>query len=100
GAETLIADDSDVAVIAAYATGMAIDVLVQLQDSAFPHPAYVIGLAREWIFTEPLDTRPIDFVPDGEWATQSSPERTEEAITFMSSLLGLDKNEDRAASGG
>ena len=57
--------------------------------------AYVIGLAKEWIFTEPFDTRPIDFAPDGEWTSQLSSERTEEAITFMSLLLKLDEHEDR-----
>ena len=94
-AETLIADDSDVAVIAGHATRMAVDALVHADDSAFPHPAYVIGLAKQWIFSEPFDTRPIDFAPDGDWAPQMSPERTEEAILFMSSLLESGKDEDR-----
>jgi hypothetical protein len=94
-AETLIADDSDVAVIAGHATRMAVDILVHPDDTAFPHPAYVIGLAKQWIFSEPFDTRPIDFAPDGDWAPQMSPERTEEAILFMSSLLDSGKDEDR-----
>ena len=94
-AETLIADDSNVAVIAGHATRMAVDVLVHPDDTAFPHPAYVIGLAKQWIFSEPFDTRPIDFAPDGDWAPQMSPERTEEAILFMSSLLESGKDEDR-----
>jgi ubiquitin-protein ligase len=87
GTETLIADDSDVAVIAAHTTRMGIDALVHPDNSAFPHPAYVIGLAREWIFTEPFDTRPIDFVPDGQWTIQPSSERTQEAIDFVLSIL-------------
>jgi hypothetical protein len=74
-AETLIADDSDVAVIAAHATRMAVDVLVHPDNTAFPHPAYAIGLAKQWIFSEPFDTRPIDLAPDGEWTPQISPER-------------------------
>jgi len=94
-AETLIADDSNVAVIAGHATRMAVDVLVHPDDTAFPHPAYVIGLAKQWIFSEPFDTRPIDFAPDGDWAPQMSPERTEEAILFMSSLLESGRDEDR-----
>jgi hypothetical protein len=74
---------------------MAVDILLHHDDTAFPHPAYVIGLAKEWIFSEPFDTRPIDFTADGEWTSQPSFERTEEAITFMSSLLKLDEHEDR-----
>jgi hypothetical protein len=94
-AEMLIADDSDVSVIAAHATRMAIDLLVRPDNTTFPHSAYVIGLVRQWIFSAPFDTHPIDFVPDGEWTPQTSPERTEEAIVFMSSLLESGKDEDR-----
>ena len=94
-AKTLIADDSDVAVIAAHATRMAVDLLVHPDNTAFPHPAYVIGLARQWIFSDPFDTRPIDFEPDGEWTSQASPERTEEAITFMLPILRSGEDENR-----
>ncbi|HEX3342781.1 MAG TPA: ThiF family adenylyltransferase, partial [Pseudolabrys sp.] len=93
----LIADDSDVSVIAAHTSRMAIDLLVSPHDSAFPHSAYLIGLTKQWIFSEPFDTHPFDFAPDGEWTPQISPERTEEAIAFMSSLLKFDGNEDRTS---
>jgi hypothetical protein len=93
--DTLIADDSDVSVVAAHATRMAIDLLVRPDNTNFPHSAYVIGLVKQWIFSAPFDTYPIDFVPDGEWTPQVSPERTEEAILFMSSLLESGKDEDR-----
>jgi molybdopterin/thiamine biosynthesis adenylyltransferase len=92
---TLIADDSDVSVIAAHTSRMAIDLLVRPDDSAFPHSAYLIGLTKQWIFSEPFDTHPFDFAPEGEWTPQISPERTEEAIAFMSSFLKFDGNEDR-----
>ena len=72
---------------------MALDLLVRPHDTAFPHPGYVIGLAKHWIFSEPFDTRPIDFAPDGEWTSQLSSERTEEAIQFMSSILKFGDNE-------
>ncbi len=91
---TLIADDGDVSVIAAHATRMAVDLLVRPDHTAFPHPAYVTGLAKEWVFSEPFDTHPIDFVSDGEWTSQLSPERTEEAIRFMSSLLKIGDDEN------
>jgi hypothetical protein len=94
-AETLIADDGDVTVMAAHASRMAIDLLVRPDNTAFPQSAYVIGLEKQWIFSAPFDTHPIDFAPDGEWAPQMSPERTKEAIAFMSSLLKFDGHEDR-----
>jgi hypothetical protein len=83
----LIADDADVAVIAAHASRMAVDLLARPNATAFPHSAYVIGLSKEWIFGEPFDTRPVDFVADGEWRGQVLPERTVEALDFMSSLF-------------
>jgi ubiquitin-protein ligase len=93
--ETLIADDSDVSVIAAHATRMAIDLLVRPDNTTFPYSAYLIGFAKQWIFSAPFDTHPIEFASDGEWTSQISPARTEEAIAFMSSLLKFDEHEDR-----
>ncbi|QQS13853.1 MAG: ThiF family adenylyltransferase [Rhodospirillales bacterium] len=95
----LIADDADVAVIAAHATRLALDTLIQPAESAFPHPAYAVGFAAAWIFTAPFDTRPIDFGPDGPWST-STPEKTEEAIDFMVALLKKAKDEGRTDTGG
>jgi hypothetical protein len=92
GEHPVVADDSDVAVIAAHASRMAVDVLVRPDATAFPHPAYAIGLSNEWIFGEPFDTRPIDFVAEGQWRGQLSPERTVEAIQFMSSLFEQGEN--------
>ena len=91
----LIADDADVTVIAAHASRMAIDLLVRPEATAFPHPAYAIGLSNEWIFGEPFDTRPVDFAAEGEWQGQISPERTVEAIQFMSSLFEQGEDADR-----
>ena len=94
----LIADDSDVAVIAAHAARLALDTLLQPAESAFPHSAYAIGLAAAWIFTAPFDTRPIDFVPDGSWST-STPEKSGEAIDFMVALLKKAEDEGRTDIG-
>ena len=93
----IVADDADVAVIAAHASRMAVDTLVRPTASIFPHPAYVIGLATEWLFAAPFDTRPIDFVPEGPWAT-AMPARTEEAIEFMTSLFEQAEDEDRTGT--
>lgn len=68
----MIADDADVAVIAAHATRFAIDTLVSPDDSSFPVSAYLVGLKAEWLFVQPFHTFPIDL-------GQPEPE-TEEAI--------------------
>jgi len=94
----LVADDADVTVIAAHASRMGLDVLVQSDTSDFPHPAYAVGLRGAWLFAEPFDTLPIDFVPDGPWAT-ATPARTEQAIEIMTSLLERLGDEDRTSTG-
>jgi len=90
----LIADDADVSVIAAHAARMAIDVLARGENSHFAYPAYVLGLETAWIFSEPFDTRPIQFVPAGDWKPAASPDATKEAIELVLSLL---KGTDNAA---
>lgn len=59
-AEPLIADDADVTVMAAHAARFALDLLLEPRSSAYAQSAYVIGLAAEWIFIGPFDTRPLD----------------------------------------
>lgn len=56
----LIADDPDVTVIAAHAARLAIDTLIPRNPSIFPCSVYMIGLAGDWIFDQPFDTKPID----------------------------------------
>jgi molybdopterin/thiamine biosynthesis adenylyltransferase len=84
--QPLIADDTAVAVIAAHASSLAVDTLLQASPSAFPYSAYAVGLTAAWIFTAPFDTRPIEFAPEGQWST-STPEKAGEAIDLMLALL-------------
>jgi hypothetical protein len=56
----MIADDADVAVIAAHAARFAIDILTEPHVSAFPVSAYFIGLRAEWIFQQPFHCFPVD----------------------------------------
>ena len=58
-----IADDADVAAIAAHAARMAIDLLIPREPSLFPDSVYLIGLAKRWIFQQPFETHPIDVGP-------------------------------------
>jgi len=92
----LIADDADVSVIAGHASRMALDTLMRSDASAFPHPAYVIGLAQTWIFTEPFDVRPVDFTNEGTWRCEVTPEQADEAIARIVSILERDLNADRS----
>lgn len=96
-APPLVADDADVAVIAAHASRMALDALIRPNKSKFPHPGYVIGLSAEWIFSEPFDTRPIDFTPEGVWRTEVNEAQANAAIDYVISLL--DRSFDATRTG-
>lgn len=73
----LIADDADVAVVAAHVGRMAID-LLKGGATIFPNSAYAIGMAREWIFAAPFDTWPIDLVMDGQWGPDAEENASEQ----------------------
>lgn len=61
GEETpLIAYDSNVGIIATWLTNLAIDTALRKSPSEFPSPIYLIGMKKEWIFSQPFDTHPVD----------------------------------------
>jgi molybdopterin/thiamine biosynthesis adenylyltransferase len=95
-----IADDADVTVIAAYAARMAIDVLIPREPSAYSQSAYVIGLAKEWIFEGVFETYPIDVGPPLASPSESALDPEEAKVEFLKivELLTEHKNED--SSGG
>ena len=94
----LIADDADVGAIAAHTVRMALDVLIRGSDSSFPHPAYVIGLAKDWIFDQPFDTHPIDLMTEGEWQVPVSADEAETTVEYLVSLLHNPPNESRTVT--
>ena len=87
--QPLIADDTDVTVIAAHAARLVLDTLLERAPSDFPHPAYFIGLRRAWIFREPFDTHPVDVGQPEETRSAGPipPDVLEKNLAFLSSLL-------------
>jgi ubiquitin-protein ligase len=60
----MIADDTDVSVISAHLARMALDTLRPVEETDYPHSAYVIGLRKEWIFENgPFDTFSVTLQP-------------------------------------
>jgi molybdopterin/thiamine biosynthesis adenylyltransferase len=94
----IVADDADVTMIAAHVARMTTDYLVQPDASAFPHPAYLIGLRKAWVFAEPLDIRPLDFVAEGQWRMPVDQTAAAEAVDYILGLLGQAKDEDRTGT--
>lgn len=94
-----IADDADVTVIAAHAARMAIDLLVPRDPSLFPNSAYLIGLAKGWIFEQPFDTYPIDVGRPEAPRTQESLDPEEAAAEFARIMQLFSEYKDAASPG-
>ena len=100
GGPRLVADDADVSVVAGHASRMAIDTLARPDASLFPHPAYVFGMSRAWIFTDPFDTCPIDFTPEGDWKMPGIEGASADALALVGSLLEKMSGESRTDTPG
>jgi sulfur-carrier protein adenylyltransferase/sulfurtransferase len=89
----LVADDGDVSVIAAHATRMAVDLLVD--GDGFPHSMYVLALKKGWKFEQPFEAYPVEgsepFVAEAPPAV--SDDDVNEAAEFIVQLVGKTSNE-------
>lgn len=87
--QILIASDADVSVIAASTTQIALDTLLEREPSAYPYPAYLIGLVRSWIFEQPFHVLPITCTADCNWSNlvQTDDATYNEGAQFIRQLL-------------
>lgn len=94
--EPIEACDADVAVIAANATQMALDILIEKEPSDFPYSLYLIGFTKEWIFREAFHTIPIDLknVQLNATELEVSEKETKKSLEFIEQLILKQKNED------
>lgn len=83
----LVADDAEVSIIAGHLARLATDVLTRPEDSAFPSPAYAIGLRKAWIFSQPCETWPIDLVGADPWKAAQDPTSAAESLALLRELL-------------
>lgn len=92
----IAASDADVTIIAANATKLALDFLIEREPSDFPYSLYLISLTQERIFKEPFYTIPIDL--KNVQSTITEPELTkdeaDENLNFIEQLISKEKNED------
>lgn len=79
----MLADDGDVAVIAAHMSRFALDILVSPSESKFPGSLYAVGLAPEWAFTAPFQTICIEMMGAEGWVSAGEKPTAE---TFKKSL--------------
>lgn len=93
--EVVVADDADVSIIAAHATHMALDLLLEREPTLFPYSLYVFGLRRGWFFQEPFETFPIDVGSSNPRpANTLSPEEQLKSIEFLKSMIQGRNDED------
>ena len=83
----LAADDAEVGIIAGHLARLVMDVLIRPNESAFPVPAYAIGLRRAWIFSEPFETWPIQLVGSEPWKVEQDSESVTESLALLRELL-------------
>ena len=66
---------------------MATDVLIRPENSAFPVPAYAIGLRKAWIFSEPFETWPIQLSGSEPWKVEQDSASVAESLALLRELL-------------
>jgi ubiquitin-protein ligase len=92
----LVADDADVAVIAAHTARMAVNALID--GRGFPHSMYVLSLRAGWMFDQPFEAYPIDVqAPAAEPATEVDPDDKKQGLQFLVEEL-LSKVDDEASA--
>ena len=92
----IMASDADVAVIAANATRLALDILIEREPSEFPYSLYLIGLTGGQIFDQPFNTIPVNL--EHVQSTITEPElsgaEASEIANFLELLISKDENEN------
>lgn len=86
GGPPLIADNSDVSLIAEHMTRLATDLLVR-DETLFQQSAFAIGLKPGWIFEAPFDVWPIALRPDGAWGPQKDGDFAEAIDEFIAEFF-------------
>lgn len=95
-APPLVADDADVAVIAAHVTRLTLDALLR-KETAFLQSAYAIGMRTEWIFEGPFDTWPIVLRNEGEWGPAKDENLQEELGAMVAEFFPKAERDGSAA---
>lgn len=96
----IAASDADVTIIAANATKLALDFLIEREPSDFPYSLYLISLTQGRIFKEPFYTIPIDLKNAQPTITEPelSEDKANENLEFIEQLISEQKNEDSSTN--
>ena len=100
--DPLTAYDSDVAQIAATLTGLILDTALRRDPSFFPYSVYLIGMRKEWIFSQPFDTRPVAVGGAGWDAAADAPITAgarEEALKALLQIAAEGQHADAGPAG-
>lgn len=65
----------------------AVDVLEESDDSRFPFPAYMVGLAEGWIFSTPFETFPIELHSEGAWGPTKDDGGKDAVTSFVKDVV-------------
>jgi len=92
--EIMQADDADVSIVSAHLAKMALDILIENNPSIYDNSLYLVGIGKEWVFTQAFHTIPMDFRnTQSEIIEESiSHDKISENLTFISELIEKSEN--------
>lgn len=93
--QPLVSYDSDIGFVATALTRLAIDTALSREPSEFPHSMYLLGMRREWIFSGPFDTRPVDVEGPG-WESNGDAVMDKDMAAVAKALLKMCEGGRRA----
>jgi molybdopterin/thiamine biosynthesis adenylyltransferase len=86
--QPFVAHDGEVGQIASALATFILDTALGRNPSDFPYSAYLIGLRKEWIFSQPFDTHPIEVYGEG-WDSNTDPVAAESRSKVIKELMEI-----------
>ena len=95
GKEIMVADDADVSIVSSHITKMALDILLGNNPSIYKNSLYLIGIGKEWVFTQAFHTIPIDLsnIEPKEESKILSEDKQQENMEFIAGLIKKNDND-------
>lgn len=87
GAETIVATDAEVGLVAMHMVRFATDALIAENSTKFPQAAYAIGFSVMWIFSQPFDVWPIELVLEGAWGASAEEDKDAKLMELVTAFF-------------
>jgi hypothetical protein len=88
----LTASDADVAIVAHHGVRFAVDALLPVPE--YPFTTYLLGLSKWWIFSQPLETVPLEIAAERIERPPTSADAVKHGLRFLGEILGVTPNDN------